>query len=75
MVTELKSKYYTYLDPIASAGPASLTCFQGSDLDHQNNVHRLNLVTNHQHTSNRGHTYTKQTKLQLEQYTNINKFK
>jgi len=39
MVTEIKSKCYTCLDPIAPADPtdsADLTCCQGSDLYHQN---------------------------------------
>jgi len=69
MVTEFKPKCYTCLDPIAPAGPAELTCFQGSDLDHRSNAHRLNSITNHQHTSIQGHTYTKQRKLELEHYT------
>ena len=51
MVIELKPKCYTCLDPIAPAGPAGLTCFQGSDLDHRNKAHQLNSVTNHQHTT------------------------
>ena len=70
MVIELKPKCYTCLDPIAPAGPADLTCFQGSDLDHRINAHCLISIIGHQHTNNRRQTYTKQTRLQLEQYTN-----
>jgi len=67
MVTEIKSKCYTCLNPIALVdpfSPASLTCCQSSDLDHQ----KL-LSIDHQHTNNQRQTYTKQTRLQLEQYT------
>jgi len=69
MVIELKLKCYTCLDPIAPAGSTDLTCFQGSDLDHRSTAHRLFPITNHQHTNNQRQTYTKQTRLQLEQYT------
>jgi len=70
MVTELKPKCYTCLDPIALADPfgsAGLTCCQGSD-HHWSTAHRLNSIIDH--TNNWDQTYTKQTKLQLEQYTN-----
>ena len=69
MVIELKPKCYTCLDPIAPADPASLTRFQGSDLDHRSNAHRLISIIDHQHTNIQRQTYTKQTRLQLEQYT------
>ena len=69
MVIELKPKCYTYLDPIAPAGPADLTCFQDSHLDHRSKAHRLLSIIDNQHTNNRRQTYTKQTRLQLEQYT------
>jgi len=70
MVIELKPKCYTYLGPIAPAGPAGLTCFQGSDLDHRSNAYRLISIIDYQHTNNRRQAYMKQTRLQLEQYTN-----
>ena len=69
MVIELKPKCYTCHDPIAPASPADLTCFQDSDLDHRSNALCLISIIDYQHTSIQGHTYTKQTKLQLEQYT------
>ena len=69
MVIELKLKCYTCLDPIAPAGPADLTCFQDSDLDHRSNAQCLISIIDHQHTNNWRQTYTKQTRLQLEQYT------
>ena len=47
MVIELKPKCYTCLDPIAPAGPAGLTCFQGTDLDHRSNTHRLISIIDH----------------------------
>ena len=76
MVTEIKSKCYTCLNPIALADLASLTKLSKaliliteallfttdcspSKLDHRSPTH-----------NNRRQTYTKQTRLQLEQYTN-----
>jgi len=66
MIIELKPKCYTCLDPNAPAGPTGLTCFQGSELDHQSNAQRLISIIDHQHTINQRQTYTKQTRLQLE---------
>jgi len=71
MVTEIKSKCYTCLNPIALAyafGSAGLTCCQSSYLDHRSTAHRLNLIIDH--TNDRRQIYTKQTRLQLEQYAN-----
>ena len=48
MVIELKPKCYTCLDPIAPAGPADLTCFQGSDLDYRSKAHQLDSIINTQ---------------------------
>ena len=65
MVTEIKSKCYTCLDPIALASPAGC---QGTDLnlrsntlDHPRIAHRLHSIIEYKHTSNQGQTYTKQT--------------
>ena len=54
MVTEIKSKYYTCLNPIALAypfGSAGLTGCQSFDLDHQKSALRLNSIIDH--TNNR----------------------
>jgi len=69
MVIELKPKCYTCLDPIAHAGPAGLTCFQGSDLDHRNKAHSKLGHQSSTHKQMMPHIH-KKTKLQLEQYTN-----
>jgi hypothetical protein len=62
MVIELKPKCYTCLDPIAPAGPADLTCFQGSDLDYRSKAHRLDSIIDHQHTTiGDRHTRSKQS--------------
>ena len=64
MVTELRPKCYTCLDPIAPADLASsagLTCCQGSNLDRRNTAHRLFSIIEHQHTNiRRQHTRSKQ---------------
>jgi len=62
MVTEIKPKCYTCLNPIALDDPfgfAGLTCCQHSDLDLQNNTldhpriaDRLNSTIERQHTNN-----------------------
>ena len=54
MVTEIKSKCYTCLNPIALAypsGSAGLTGCQSFDLDHQKSALRLNSIIDH--TNNR----------------------
>ena len=70
MVTEIKSKCYTCLNPNALAypfGSAGLTCCQNFDLDHRNcSPSKLD----HRSHKQSEKTYTKQTRLQLEQYTN-----
>jgi len=74
MVTEIKPKCYTCLDPIAPANIvdfAGLTCYQDYDLDYQNtlDLHELltfytqSLIINTQQSET---TYMKQTRLQLE---------
>jgi len=61
MVIELKPKCYTCLDPIAHVGPAGLTCFQGTDLDHRSNAHRLISIIDHNtQTIGDRHTQSKQ---------------
>ena len=64
MVTEIKFKCYTCLNPIALADLAScpgidLVCC--NTLDHPRIAHRLHSIIEYKHTSNRSQTYTKET--------------
>ena len=70
MVTEIKSKCYTCLDPNALVDLASCP---STELDHWSTLvhHELLTVQNRSSTHKQPETtYMKQTRLQIEQYTN-----